>query len=151
MQTQAQTPAMPQTQRQALETLEYTPDLTPSLPSPSRKRRIVKRVVSPSPVYGAGRSSSSKPQESKPSKPKVPLRKSEFVEAEAQESDDDEMRGFGLFRGPAADDDEEGQDLDQELPTLVDNTALDEATIAEEKVREKYQYVIYVRSIGEFY
>ncbi|PBK72902.1 hypothetical protein ARMSODRAFT_953311 [Armillaria solidipes] len=139
MQTQSQTPAMPQTQRQALETLEYTPDLTPSLPSPSRKRRIVKRAVSPSPLYGASRSSSSKPQESKTSKPKDPLRKSEFVEAEAQESDDDEMRGFGLFKGPAADDDEEGQDLDQELPTLVDNTALDEATIAEEKVREKYQ------------
>ncbi|KAK0453298.1 MRC1-like domain-containing protein [Armillaria borealis] len=139
MHTQSQTPAMPQTQRQALETLEYTPDLTPSLPSPSRKRRIVKRAVSPSPLYSASRSSSSKPQESKTSKPKVPLRKSEFVEAEAQESDDDEMRGFGLFKGPAADDDEEGQDLDQELPTLVDNTALDEATIAEEKVREKYQ------------
>ncbi|KAK0191280.1 hypothetical protein F5146DRAFT_1197104 [Armillaria mellea] len=139
MQTQTQTPAMPQTQRQVLETLEYTPDLTPSLPSPSRKRRIVKRAVSPSPLYGTSRPSSSKPQESRTSKPKVPLRKSEFVEAEAQESDDDEMRGFGLFKGPAADDDEDGQDLDQELPSLVDRTALDEATIAEEKVREKYQ------------
>ncbi|KAK0206200.1 hypothetical protein DFS33DRAFT_1381326 [Desarmillaria ectypa] len=142
MQTQPQTPAIPYTQRsqrQALETLEHTPDLTPSLPSSSRKRRILKRAVSPSPTYGASRSSSSKPQESKISKSKVPLKKSEFVEAEAQESDDDEMRGFGLFKGTAADDDEEGQDLDQELPTLVDNTALDEETLAEEKVREKYQ------------
>ncbi|KAK0231116.1 hypothetical protein IW262DRAFT_1454024 [Armillaria fumosa] len=139
MQTQTRTPAMPQTQRQVLETLEYTPDLTPSLPSPSRKRRIVKRAVSPSPLYGTNGRSSSKPQESKTSKPKVLLKKSEFVEAEAQESDDDEMRGFGLFKGPTVDDDEEGQDLDQELPSLVDHTALDEATIAEEKVREKYQ------------
>ncbi|KAK0467989.1 MRC1-like domain-containing protein [Desarmillaria tabescens] len=141
MQTQPETPAIPytqQSQRQALGTLEYTPDLTPSLPSPSRKRRIVKRAISRSPTYGASRSGSSKPQEPKSSKHKVPLKKSEFVEAEAQESDDDEMRGFGLFKG-VGDDEEEGQDLDRELPTLVDNTALDEEIIAEEKVREKYQ------------
>ncbi|KAG7448941.1 uncharacterized protein BT62DRAFT_928949 [Guyanagaster necrorhizus] len=141
-QTQTETPAILPTQRsrwQTLGTLAYSPNITPSLPSSSHKRRIMKRSVSPSPSYGANRLNSSKPQESKTSKPKAPLRKSEFVEAEAQESDDDEMHGFGLFKGTAAEDDEEGQDLDQELTALVDNTALDEETIAEEKVREKYQ------------
>lgn len=66
------------------------------------------------------------------------LEKSEFVEAEAQESDDDEMFGLG---GRKKDDGEEedGEDLDMTLETLVDDQEMDEATVNAQLVQEKYQ------------
>jgi mediator of replication checkpoint protein 1 len=66
------------------------------------------------------------------------LEKSEFIEAEAQESDDDEMFGFG---GGKKDDGEEedGEDLDKTLETLVDDQEMDEQTVNAQLVQEKYQ------------
>ena len=65
------------------------------------------------------------------------LEKLEFVEAEAQESDDDEAFGF---RGRRKEDDEgDGEDLDKSLETLVDDQDMDEETVNEPRVLEKYQ------------
>jgi mediator of replication checkpoint protein 1 len=74
-------------------------------------------------------------------KAKRRLEKSEFVEAEAQESDDDEMFGFA---GRKKDDGEEedGDDLDKTLDTLVDDQEMDEETVNAELVHKKYQWVV---------
>lgn len=74
----------------------------------------------------------------KSGKVKQRLEKSEFVEAEAQESDDDEMFGF---RSRRKDDEEEedGEDLDKTLETLVDDQEMDEETVNALLVQEKYQ------------
>lgn len=71
-------------------------------------------------------------------KPKGKLDKSEFIENEAQESDDDEMLGFGPKRKDD-EDEEDGEDLDKTLEALVDDQVMDEETIASERVREKFQ------------
>jgi mediator of replication checkpoint protein 1 len=73
-------------------------------------------------------------------KPKRPLERSEFVEAEAQESDDDEMFGFGQRKANDGDE-EDGEDLDKNLEVLVDDRAMDEETVAPQLVFEKFQYV----------
>ncbi|OBZ76695.1 hypothetical protein A0H81_04027 [Grifola frondosa] len=64
------------------------------------------------------------------------LGKSEFIEGEAEESDDDAMIGFG---GRKKEDDEESNDDDQDrtLAELVDDRELDEKTLGEEAVLEK--------------
>ena len=74
----------------------------------------------------------------KSGKEKRRLEKSEFIEAEAQESDDDEMFGF---RGRQKDDveEEDGEDLDTTLETLVDDQEMDEETVNALLVQEKYQ------------
>ncbi|KAF9076526.1 hypothetical protein BDP27DRAFT_802312 [Rhodocollybia butyracea] len=69
-------------------------------------------------------------------KPRRRLEKSAFVEAEAQESDEDEMFGF---RKPDEGDEEDGEDQDRTLETLVDDKELDQVEIAEERVMEKYK------------
>lgn len=71
------------------------------------------------------------------------LGRTEYVEAEALESDDDEMRGFGGF-GKKVDDAEEenGEDLDKSLEELVDDKDMNEEEIAKEKVLEKHQFVL---------
>lgn len=71
-------------------------------------------------------------------KQKRPLERSEFVEAEAQESDDDEMLGFGLAKGNEGEDEEDGEDLDKTLETLVDDQEMDDETVAADKVKEKF-------------
>jgi mediator of replication checkpoint protein 1 len=74
---------------------------------------------------------------------KQQLDKSEFVEAEAVESDEDEMRGFAGF-GRTIDDaneEENGEDLDKNLEELVDDKEMNEEEVAKEKVLEKHQYV----------
>ncbi|EAU84315.2 hypothetical protein CC1G_01311 [Coprinopsis cinerea okayama7 len=66
------------------------------------------------------------------------LDKSEFVEDEADESDDD----AGFWGRPKKDDDEEmenDEDLDKTLETLVDDQEMDDQTLAEERVREKFK------------
>ena len=66
------------------------------------------------------------------------LRLSELVENEAQESDDDEMLGFGL-RKKEDDDEEGGEDLDKTLEVLVDDRAMGEDEVGADLVLEKYQ------------
>lgn len=71
-------------------------------------------------------------------KEKQPLKKSVFVEAEAQESDEDD--GFG-FKKKTADDEEADSDADNDKPVegLVDDAAMDDTTLAEKLVLEKYK------------
>ncbi|KAF5393883.1 hypothetical protein D9757_000282 [Collybiopsis confluens] len=69
-------------------------------------------------------------------KPRRKLEKSEFIEGEAQESDEDEAFGFSKLR---EEDGEDGEDQDRTLETLVDDKAMDQTEIAEAKVLEKYQ------------
>jgi mediator of replication checkpoint protein 1 len=71
-------------------------------------------------------------------KEKKPLKKSEFVEAEAQESDEDD--GFGLKK-KTADDQEDDSDANDDKPVegLVDDAVMDETTLAEKLVQEKYK------------
>ncbi|KAG5726007.1 hypothetical protein E4T56_gene1615 [Termitomyces sp. T112] len=64
--------------------------------------------------------------------------KSEFVEQEAQESDEDEIFGFGP-RQKDNDDEEDGEYLDQTLEILVDDSEMDEKTVAANLVLEKFQ------------
>lgn len=74
----------------------------------------------------------------KSDRPKQKLQKSEFVENEAQESDDDEMLGFGTGRKDD-EDEEDGEDLDKTLETLVDDRDMDEETVAAQLVMEKFK------------
>ena len=71
-------------------------------------------------------------------KEKKPLKKSEFVEAEAQESDEDD--GFG-FKKRTTDDNEDDSDVndDKAVEGLVDDAVMDETTLAEKLVQEKYK------------
>ena len=66
-------------------------------------------------------------------------KRSEFIEGEAEESDEDAAFGFGL---PKRKDDEEeldGDDQDQILEELVDDAHMDVETLNEERVLEKVQ------------
>jgi mediator of replication checkpoint protein 1 len=74
-------------------------------------------------------------------KEKRKLEKSEFIEGEAEESDDDEMHGFGGFGKRKDDGNEEadGEDLDATLEELVDDKEMNEEEMAEEAVREKHK------------
>jgi len=69
-------------------------------------------------------------------KEKKPLKKSEFVEAEAQESDEDD--GFG-FKKKTADDEGDSDADDKPVEGLVDDTIMDEAALAGKLVQEKYK------------
>lgn len=79
-----------------------------------------------------------KASKTKPNEPRQKLQKSEFVENEAQESDDDDILGFGPQRKDA-EDEEDGEDLDKALETLVDDRPMDEEAVAADLVLEKYQ------------
>lgn len=62
----------------------------------------------------------------------------EYVAGEAEESDDE--GGFwGIKKKPADDDEEDGEDLDRTLETLVDDQDMDDETLAEHLVREKFK------------
>ncbi|KIY45904.1 hypothetical protein FISHEDRAFT_76138 [Fistulina hepatica ATCC 64428] len=118
--------------------------------SPLRRLRR-QRSVSPTPVHPRSGQSPAEPPSKRPRNaydvlgkqltPLKPLRleKSEFVEEEAQESD--EERDF--FGGPKLKngDDEapETEELDGTLTELVDDQKMTEEQIAEEKVVEKFQ------------
>ncbi|KAF7331788.1 MRC1 domain-containing protein [Mycena kentingensis (nom. inval.)] len=70
-------------------------------------------------------------------KERKPLPKSEYIQGEAEESDDDEM---AIYRPRTSEGDEEdGEDQDQSLQTLVDDQEMDEKTAAADAVLEKYQ------------
>ncbi|KAG6833852.1 hypothetical protein H0H87_011786 [Tephrocybe sp. NHM501043] len=66
-----------------------------------------------------------------------PLDKSEFIEEEAQESDEDEMFGFGS-RINKNDEEEEGEDLDKVLESLVDDADMDDEVVGADRVKEKF-------------
>ncbi|KAG2148095.1 MRC1-like domain-containing protein [Suillus clintonianus] len=70
--------------------------------------------------------------------PKRKLEKSEFVAAEAEESDEDELIGFGPFK---KDDDEEAEDDDDDkiVEGLVDDAAMDVDTEGADLVQEKFR------------
>ncbi|KAG1780344.1 MRC1-like domain-containing protein [Suillus placidus] len=70
--------------------------------------------------------------------PKRKLEKSEFVAAEAEESDEDELIGFGPFK---KDDEEEAEDDDDEkiVEGLVDDAAMDVETEGADLVQEKFR------------
>lgn len=133
--------------RKPLDTLVLEDDFeSPTVP---RARRLFKRNVTPEPM---AYESSPSPSPKKPldvfgvlMKPRVKpmkrLEKSEFVEGEAEESDEERKFGFG-FGGPSKGDDEsDGEDQDQTLAELVDDRQMDTETLNEGKVLEKVKYV----------
>ncbi|KAH8986291.1 hypothetical protein EDB92DRAFT_2116431 [Lactarius akahatsu] len=68
-------------------------------------------------------------------------KRSEFVEDQAVESDEDDMLGFGGARKKnGGDEDEEGdeQDVDGVVKDLVDDAQMDESALAKSKVLEKH-------------
>jgi mediator of replication checkpoint protein 1 len=124
----------------------------PGSPSPLKPARRLRRRGSDSSAPGGGAESGS-PSSSRPTKhnafdilavgaqkakEKKPLKKSEFVEAEAQESDEDD--GFG-FKKKTEDEKENDSDVDNDKPVegLVDDALMDEATLAEKLVQEKFK------------
>lgn len=64
------------------------------------------------------------------------LRKTEYIEGEAQESDDDEMFGFGPVI-KEVEDESEDEDPNAVVEGLVDDAQLSAEQIAEDKVLEK--------------
>lgn len=75
----------------------------------------------------------------RPSKPKGKIKRSEFIEGEAEESDDDRDFGFGVRKKEDDDEEEDGEDQDQVMAELVDDKEMDEATLAEKAVVEKHR------------
>lgn len=66
-------------------------------------------------------------------------KRSEFVEDQAVESDEDDMLGFGGMRKKVGEDDEEDDhDTDGVVEALVDDAHMDAAALAEAKVVEKH-------------
>lgn len=127
----------------------------PGSPSPSKPARRLRRRGSdssaPDDGVGNGSPSSLRPLKrnafeilavgAQKVKEKKPLR-SEFVVAEAQESDEDDGFGFKKKTGDG-DDVEVDSDADDDKPVegLVDDAAMDEATLAGKLVHEKYKWV----------
>lgn len=132
--------------RAPLRTLSFTASQELS-PEPQPLRRLRKR--SPSPLEQKSQNSNpaarlnafsilgkahrpvSKVQDKKPEK-------SEFVAVEAEESDEDDVFGFG---GPKKDDGEEENDDEQDkvVEGLVDDMPMDAETEAADLVQEKYR------------
>lgn len=65
----------------------------------------------------------------------------EWLAEEAEESDEDQMAGFGFVKKKDGEEDEEvqGVDLDATLPELVDDKKMDEETEGADKVLEKHK------------
>ncbi|KAF7301531.1 MRC1 domain-containing protein [Mycena indigotica] len=134
----------PTSLRIPLRTLSLKPgDLeSPESPVPSPRRRLVKGqrpVFSPpdSPTLKSSVNVFDVLQGKTTSrKEKKPLQKSEFIEGEAEESDDDEV----IFRRSGdGEEEEDDEDQDQSLQTLVDDQEMDENTMATAAVIEKFQ------------
>ncbi|KAJ7122761.1 hypothetical protein C8R44DRAFT_875967 [Mycena epipterygia] len=136
--------------RRPLRTLSLTESVELDAPEPSPLRRLTKRTRTPSPRSNRSSPSPSPAMRTKDAfemlrrdklgirapRPKKPLEKSEYVAEEAQESDDDEMLGLGKRDDG---EEEDGEDMDQTLVTLVDDQEIDEETLAAARVLEKYQ------------
>jgi mediator of replication checkpoint protein 1 len=68
-------------------------------------------------------------------------KRSEFVEDQAVESDEDDMLGFGCLRkkkGGEDDEDEDEHDTDGVVEALVNDAHMDEAALAKTKILEKH-------------
>jgi mediator of replication checkpoint protein 1 len=148
----------PSFQREPLATLMYTPSQSQEKEKNEndeeddgdqpvlRLGRIRRRSVTPEPnlatakpnAFDALRAGAHKHEKEKEKK-ELLAKKSEFVEAEAVESDDDD----GFFGGGRAknDDDEDidGDDQDQTLAELVDDQHMSEDALNREGVLEKHQ------------
>ncbi len=106
---------------------------------PARKR-LHKRAVSVSPERAPGpalklRSAFDVLGKRTSPKRKRPMR-SEYVEGEAEESDDEAAFGFGAKK-PDDEEEEDGEDQDKHLEDLVDDKEMDAETLAEAAVLEK--------------
>ncbi|KAJ7755615.1 hypothetical protein DFH07DRAFT_940774 [Mycena maculata] len=136
--------------RRPLRTLSLTESVELETPERSPLRRLAKRTRTPSPASRPPSPSPAPAQRNKnafdllrrevlgPRAKKPLLDKSEFVAEEAQESDDDEMLGFGRVRGDDGEE-EDGEDMDRTLETLVDDQEMSQETMAAERVLEKFQ------------
>jgi hypothetical protein len=85
-------------------------------------------------------------QEKQEKAAKKKLEKSEFVEAEAEESDDDDQFGFGGHKKLDDGEEEDGEDQDKTLEGLVDDETMDDETLAEDLVLEKVKCVVRIYS-----
>ncbi|KAI5124746.1 hypothetical protein M0805_005380 [Coniferiporia weirii] len=145
----SQATAPPTTQRIPLSTLSFTSET--SSPSQHRLSRLVKgkgRAQSPAdgselpesrpnPIHISNAFTELlKASKKQKSSEKRKLGKSEYIEGEALESDEDELFGFG---GAKKDDDGESDDEDPDavVEDLVDDTIMDPEQLAEERVLEK--------------
>ncbi|KAJ6510156.1 hypothetical protein C8R47DRAFT_1096888 [Mycena vitilis] len=135
--------------RRPLRTLSLTESVELDELDRSPLRRLAKRTRTPSPKSTRSSPSPSRALRAKNAfdllrrdtlrmapRPKKPLDKSEFVAEEAQESDDDEMLGFGKRDDG---EEEDGEDMDRTLETLVDDKEMDEDMVAADRVLEKFQ------------
>ena len=119
-----------------------------------RPRRLRRRSSSPEQLRGYRSSVSPSPVKPrnafdllghKPARLKAPqfekkrLEKNEFIEGEAEESDEDAAFGFGLPKKKDDEEDLDGEDQDRVLEELVDDAHMDDDTLNEEKVMEKVQ------------
>lgn len=131
-------------------------DDSPIHPSQQPRRRLMKRTSTPTKADGEGSRFSASPSPPpilsafnimmapKPIKPRKPLGtlgRSALVAEEAVESDDDDQFGFGKS---GSGDEEDGEDLDRTLTTLVNDDHMEESEIAAEKIQEKYQSVSFL-------
>ena len=72
---------------------------------------------------------------------KAKIKRSEFVEDQAVESDEEDMLGFGGMRKKGGNDDEEEddeQDADGVVKALVNDAHMDDTELAKSKVLEKH-------------
>ncbi|KAI0375716.1 hypothetical protein BV20DRAFT_932382 [Pilatotrama ljubarskyi] len=125
--------------------LTQDPDDDDYDPLPPRRLRKRDYSLSPEPLQASGSKVKNafdllgRRDGSLKAKGKKPLR-SEFIEGEAEESDEEAMFGFGHRKKDEADDEEEDDDeQDQTLAELVDDKEMDEKTLAEEAVIEKHR------------
>lgn len=132
-------------QRSPLATLSLTDRTQGDSPVVGRLKRLRKRSASPSDrasaLHGTKKNAfdllhagAQLPERYKRRK----LEASEFVVDQAEESDDE--GGFwGVKKKTGDDDEEDGEDMDRTLETLVDDQEMDEETLAERLVYEKYK------------
>ncbi|KAH9938582.1 MRC1-like domain-containing protein [Fomitopsis serialis] len=107
------------------------------VPSGSRAGSVSPTPHKPKDVFAIMRQASMHPMKL-PALLGKKAKRSEFIEGEAEESDDDDMRGFGLRkRNDEEEEDDEAQD--QNLQELVDDQEMDQVTLAEDAVLEKHR------------
>ena len=115
-------------------------------PSPSPSPARAKGGATPTPMMMQGRTAFSElmlgaklavHRDAEKAKAK---KRSEFVEDQAVESDEDDMLGFGGVRKKNGDEDDEDDehDADGVIKDLVDDAQMDEAALAKSKVLEKH-------------
>lgn len=148
----------PSTQRRPLRTISVGTIL--DSPEDRSLKRLKKRDTSPVEGHAFNVGYQSSPSRNIPKQPNVfeimrlgqqriekaakKLEKSEFVEAEAEESDDDDQFGFGGHKKIDDGEEADGEDQDKTLEGLVDDAEMDDETMAEELVMEKVKCVVRV-------